>query len=323
MTEHWNDHEQILLAGMTRFFNDSERRGGDNEMLRQHFGVSPEQCILQTLGSCSRSKIFVLLSRILGECPLETRRELSLAIELLHQGTLIIDDIEDGAVLRKQKDTLWQTFGSTRAYRFGLRLMHLATSIIYSHFPTNSPAVFTEGAALRMLDGQDLDSSASWERSFEDYKVAAKGKTGTLYSLAGRLAHWATETSNLKICDATDELLLSVGVAHQICDDIQDASSLDANKLAFNHSDRILQNVRQSIFSVAARPDSENQLSEFLMKQAPFVQTLFLEAREEVEKAIINCRLLLENQVPPNCLSYWDKEFAPLVTRLSSMENGI
>lgn len=316
-------HAEVVAAAVEKLFTARRDFELDGEAFAEYFGSSPNECVLQRMGSCSRSKLFLLLAGLYGERPLPGERNMTLGLELMHQGTLIVDDMQDGATLRKGKPTLWQTVGMPRALDFGNALMHSGTSLIYDEFEDIMIARVTEKSAIEMLRGQDLDLTAKWRRSFDAYHATALKKTGVLYAYAGRLAALATGMTDDVLSRNMDRLLREMGVAHQICDDIMDAETLEMNTKAFSEMDHIVQNVRQSIFSVEASPSSDETLFDFVGKQRNAALSYLRNAQCVVEGLLMQCEQEVSRIVPNEKMGHWQSDIVPLIMHLSSSENGI
>jgi len=109
------------------------------------------------------------------------------AIELLHNATLIHDDIQDGDTHRRGKPTIWAQHGEAQAINAGdfmLMLPFLALQdLSRSDIGAVSPLLALY--ATRIVRGQvdELSLKATSNLSMRDYLAACEGKTGMLLAL--------------------------------------------------------------------------------------------------------------------------------------------
>jgi geranylgeranyl diphosphate synthase, type I len=150
------------------------------------------------------------------------------AIELLHNFSLIHDDIEDASPTRRGRPTLWQLWGIEQAINSGdamFALSHLALNrLIERGVPAERVVTalrrFDETCvALTVGQHHDMDFEARSEVTVAEYLAMIEGKTAVLLSLCAELgaliagqdaettAHYATFGRDL-------------GLAFQVKDDI-------------------------------------------------------------------------------------------------------
>lgn len=149
------------------------------------------------------------------------------AVELLHNATLIHDDIQDGDRVRRGHPTTWVRHGVAQAINAGDLMLMLPFVALQT---PGMPLVVQAGlsgalarGAVQVVRGQaeEMDmlgaghlSRASWER-------CARGKTGALFGLpvegAALAAGWSTE-------DALDlaSPFADLGLLYQLQDDVVD-----------------------------------------------------------------------------------------------------
>ncbi len=150
------------------------------------------------------------------------------AIELLHNFTLIHDDIEDRDRTRRGRPTLWTVWGEPQAINAGDALFALAYRSLLNLQTTSLPpdlivrvvARYTE-AILKITEGQCLDLSFETEPDIaeEAYVTMIRNKTAVLLGLScelgGMIANApATRTAALR------EFGESLGMAFQMQDDL-------------------------------------------------------------------------------------------------------
>lgn len=158
-----------------------------------------------------------------GDC--ERALPAAVAIELVHNFTLVHDDLMDDDGERRGSASVHVRFGSARAVLAGDALLALAVSALGDLGATLTSAALPSFAAAlgELCRGQALDhelESAS-QVDFETYLGVARRKTGALFALAcvlgGRCAGASAEESS-----ALAELGNAFGVAYQLRDDWKD-----------------------------------------------------------------------------------------------------
>lgn len=147
------------------------------------------------------------------------------AVELLHNATLVHDDIQDEDTTRRGSPTVWVKHGRAQAINVGdfmLMLPHLVVEDLRS--PVNAELGFAIArAATQIVRGQcnEMGLRSCSRFDWESYSSAAQGKTGALLALpvfgALRLAGRATAVS-----ERISELFRDVGVMFQLQDDLVD-----------------------------------------------------------------------------------------------------
>lgn len=150
------------------------------------------------------------------------------AIELLHNFTLIHDDIEDASRSRHGRDTVWRVWGEAQAINAGdgmFALAHLALQRLFEA-GVAAPQVLEaarllDEASLALCEGQhlDLEFEERLDVTCDDYLAMISGKTSALIGAAtaiGALLGGASEDA----VGAFREFGCRLGLAFQISDDV-------------------------------------------------------------------------------------------------------
>jgi geranylgeranyl diphosphate synthase, type I len=152
------------------------------------------------------------------------------AIELIHNFSLLHDDIQDQSPMRRGRPTVWKLWGEAQAINAGDALFTLAHLAIPQLAPTgSSPAIITrliqilDMTALELTRGQHLDLSfeSRDDVTKEDYLDMIAGKTAALVAASAQMGALAGGSSE----QTADQLRLfgfNLGMAFQILDDILD-----------------------------------------------------------------------------------------------------
>ena len=148
-------------------------------MLQYHLGWLDEQ--LQPVGGSGgklvRPVLAVLANRVFGGVD-EHALPLAAALQLLHDFSLIHDDIQDNSAMRRGRRTTWQIWGLAHGINAGDTMFALAHRALFGLAPAGVPADRTlrvmrdfEETILRICEGQYLDMSAegNMELPVDDY----------------------------------------------------------------------------------------------------------------------------------------------------------
>lgn len=148
------------------------------------------------------------------------------AIELVHNFSLVHDDIQDASPLRRGRPTVWAEWDTPQAINVGDSLFALAQLALLGGSAIR-PAVLVEAArklnttCLRLVEGQylDLELQSSGPASFEAYQSMVSGKTAALIESAAWLGACFGGASNER-ADRFAALGRELGVAFQFQDDV-------------------------------------------------------------------------------------------------------
>ncbi len=146
--------------------------------------------------------------------------------ELIHNGTLIIDDIEDGSDLRRGRRALHLLYGVDVAINAGNILYYLPLIIIRDSSLDDKTKValyeLVNDEMLRIGFGQGADIVWHKEQpsiTEQDYVTMCQNKTGTLARMAAKMGAILGSGSKEQV-DVLGVFAQSLGVAFQIQDDI-------------------------------------------------------------------------------------------------------
>ncbi|MGH3467480.1 MAG: polyprenyl synthetase family protein [Thermocrispum sp.] len=180
-----------------------------------HFGWWDEHGV-PTCGNGGKSlrSAFVLLSaEALGGAP-EDAVPAAVAVDLVHNHSLLHDDVIDRDPTRRHRPTVWSRFGIGPAILAGDALLALAFDL-----PTAPPALAT--ATQGLLHGQ-CDDIAFEQRSdvtLAECVAMARRKTAMLFACACTLGAQSAQASRART-DRLREFGHHVGLAFQLVDDV-------------------------------------------------------------------------------------------------------
>ena len=197
-------------------------------MVRYHLGWADEN--LQPIKARGGKRIRPLLCLLVCEAISGDYRPAlpaAAAVELVHNFSLIHDDIEDKSPRRRGRATVWQLWGVPQAINAGdgfLALAHLALQRLSAPGNLKLLAQATQllnQACLDLCEGQYLDI-AFQERTdvtLEMYLTMAKKKTASLLECTAHLGA-ILATRKKRIIDAYRGFARNLGLAFQITDDL-------------------------------------------------------------------------------------------------------
>lgn len=182
-----------------------------------------------------RPSLFLLICEALGKTS-QDFVDFAIIPEVIHNGTIMIDDIEDASQLRRGKPCTYRIYGLDIAVNAGNAMYYLPLLPLIENREKVSAEKLCKIYEIYVKEminlslGQAID--IAWHRGLanadeiveKDYLQMCAYKTGTLARMAAKIA--------AVLADANDELVErlgrfaeSIGVAFQMQDDILDLTS--------------------------------------------------------------------------------------------------
>ena len=187
----------------------------------------------------------------------------AMAVEILHNFSLVHDDIMDGDDLRHGKETVHKHWDNSVAILAGDGIFSLAYDQLtrLDSATTECLKVFSK-ATLSLCEGQALDKDFESHKavSVDDYLEMVRLKTGTLLSLCCRLGAMVGSAS-LDQTDHAGRFGERVGQAFQIQDDILEIYSSSDNMGKSLGSDVLAG--KKTFLTCSAEEENASQWSEF------------------------------------------------------------
>lgn len=198
-------------------------------MLHYHIGWTDEQFrpVGSTGGKRIRPLFTILVSQAAGGQP-DKALPAAAAVELIHNFSLIHDDIQDRSETRRGRATVWSLWGEAQAINAGdamFSLAHLALHRLTQHGVSANRVA----AALRILgwtslalcQGQhmDLDFESRLNVDIDTYLRMIRGKTAALLGCAGHLGALVASPDS-DVSERYRQVGESLGLAFQIQDDV-------------------------------------------------------------------------------------------------------
>jgi len=215
---------------LSEFFGEPTYRY-DVEALQRAL-ADPIWDLLDRGGKRWRAVLCLLLIEAFGEPP-EDYLEYACIPEILHNGTIIVDDVEDGATLRRGEPALHRRYGVDVALNAGNAMYFIPLKLV-----GRNPGDLDAGTRLRVYEmlmaelnrthvGQGMDivwhNRSAVETTEAEYLEMCACKTGCLGRIVARLA--AIVTGNEADEKHVARYAESMSIAFQIADDVLDVEN--------------------------------------------------------------------------------------------------
>ncbi|MFT7620896.1 MAG: geranylgeranyl diphosphate synthase type I [Myxococcota bacterium] len=179
-----------------------------------------------TGGRQFRARLTLTVAAALGVAP-ERAVPFAAACEILHNATLIHDDLQDGDNVCRGRPSTWARYGPNQAINAGdLMLMIPALALEPSDYPPAlkwhlSSAIARRGALTACGQSAEMQINDRREQCWDGWWAAAEGKTGHLFALP---IEGAALLAGLNPAQATAlaDAVLPLGVLFQVQDDVLD-----------------------------------------------------------------------------------------------------
>lgn len=220
----------LIDAAMQRALgNDDPLYAGHYGMLRYHMGWLDETFRPASVNGGKRIRpVICLLACAAVGAPAQQALPAAAALELLHNFSLIHDDVEDDSPTRRHRPTVWALWGVPQAINAGDALFTLARRTLSGlaeqglspHRSLEAYRIFDD-ACLRLTEGQFLDMSfeSRLDVTVEEYLAMIGGKTAALIGASlelGALVGGGDPQTRAALAEFGRHL----GLAFQIQDDI-------------------------------------------------------------------------------------------------------
>lgn len=187
----------------------------------------PGSYILNSGGKRLRPLLVLLSAKAVGG-KFSDAYNAAAAVEMLHNFTLVHDDIMDNADKRRGRLTLHKKYDHNTAILAGDSLLSIAYEYLLKDCNSNAKEVissFTHGL-IEVCEGQSLDTDFELRKnvSLSEYIVMIKKKTAAMAEMCcrtGALLGGGTKTQ----VNAMGNYGLNLGIAFQIQDDLLDISA--------------------------------------------------------------------------------------------------
>jgi len=175
-------------------------------------------------GKRVRPAVTVLTCEAVGGSPADAV-DFAVGIELVHNASLVIDDIIDRSAVRRGTPSAWEAFGYGPAIVASDGLLGEAFAL----FSENERAMRIVAEAMVELGEGEATELVARPETEAEYMELARRKTGVLFRAAAELGAVAGGADAFTV-ESLGDYAERVGVAFQIRDDVLDATA-DADAL--------------------------------------------------------------------------------------------
>ncbi len=202
------------------------RRGRVEERLEEVLdGVEPTQLCEQVRhvalagGKRVRPTVTMLVCEAL-DGDTETAVDFAVGVELVHNASLVIDDIIDEAEVRRGTPAAWTAFGHGPAIIASDGLLGEAFGL----FSADERAMQAVSEAMVQLGEGEATELVARPVDEDEYMNLARRKTGALFRAAAELGAISADADTYTV-EAFGQYAQRVGVAFQMRDDVLDATA--------------------------------------------------------------------------------------------------
>ena len=195
------------------------------QMLHYHMGWGDGLKSENGLGKRIRPLLTLLCTEAAGG---HWRKAISIAaaVELIHNFSLIHDDIQDKSSLRRGRPTVWSLWGAEQAINAGDALFALAHLVLQKEHDLSPESKLDvlrllDEACLSLTEGQaaDIEFESKNQIDLDMYMNMIEGKTASLIAVSTELGALVSGASlQQRLCYR--DFGYALGVAYQVRDDI-------------------------------------------------------------------------------------------------------
>ena len=219
---------------------------------------STDPAIQDVLDDCSRQQgkmlrpgLFLLFAALGDRNPNSEKNEkiikIATSLEVLHQATLIHDDIIDDSPLRHGTITIQAKYGKDTAVYAGDLLFTVFFELLIETM-NGTPFLQVNSATMRRLLHGELSQMAAkfdQQQPLASYIENIKGKTAALFRLACMEGAYFGGLTDQKLVELAAQIGEDIGIAFQIYDDILDYAADSATL-----KKPVLEDVAQGVYTL-------------------------------------------------------------------------
>jgi geranylgeranyl diphosphate synthase type I len=223
------DRLQAMNAALDRELGRLSQRVGSSqsalltEMVQYHLGLRKSG---DRPGKRLRANIALLTCEALGRRYADAVWA-AIAVELVHNFSLVFDDVQDRDELRRGRPSVWKVWGVGQAINAGAALEALVTRAVVDLLPLRDadrtrPALsLLSETMLALCRGQvlDLEFEQRVDVGVEEYMEMIGLKTGALFECAARLGGIAAGAGDAAL-EKAGSFGHHLGLAFQVIDDV-------------------------------------------------------------------------------------------------------
>lgn len=236
-------------------------------------------------GKLIRPALVLLFAQLGPAVDQESQKKLiniAASVEILHNATLIHDDLIDESKVRRGKPSIQAKYGKKVAVYAGDYLFAICFRLLSDNSKGMDSLQFDGRTMQGILGGEleQLDNTYNYDISIAEYLNQINGKTGLLFGLAAFLGAFESGISSNKAKKAS-EFGQKLGQAFQIQDDI-----LDYTRTEEDINKPVLLDVKNGIYSApliyAMESDATGELKKIVKKGHDLTQSDLNKIKKQV-----------------------------------------
>jgi geranylgeranyl diphosphate synthase, type II len=221
--EQYKSYKNAVDEALTTLINKSEPRTL----------YEPMRYILLSGGKRVRPVLAMMASAAVGGSGYDAMYA-GIAVEILHNFTLIHDDIMDAAPMRRNMETVHMKWNQSAAILSGDGMMAVAYQVMMRSPNLTRLYELVEAmntGIIEVCEGQafDLEFQDRPRITLKDYFVMIEKKTAKMLELAVNVGGIIGNANAVQL-DALSKYALATGIAFQVQDDLLDIAATDADK---------------------------------------------------------------------------------------------
>jgi geranylgeranyl pyrophosphate synthase len=253
------------IAHVEHILNEAAKAPG-------HLGQAAKY-LLEQPGKRVRAHLCLDLAQAL-QLPAKEGITLAATVELLHNASLILDDVQDNDEMRRGRASIWRTFGRNQAINLGTFLIAQAAALA-AQLPGISLLFATTLREATAGQSAEIDFHSA-PPTLDAYEKIAEAKTGSLFSFAAQSAATLAQLPE-NLSAAIGKSFSRLGAAYQIQDDLADAFGLKGRSRAgLDLREGKANSI--AIFLLNLRPDVAAPLLAFLHDETARIEDKLLDA---------------------------------------------
>jgi len=194
---------------------------------------------ISTIGKRYRPTLLLVTGESIG-LDLTELIDAAVGIELVHDSSLIFDDIIDEEYTRREKLSLHRSYGTGLAIGIGLTLSAIGIKLLLSYEKKEIKELVSQ-MLVDLSEGATLENKHDTEIGIDDYLIVSTLKSGSLFGIATSIAAVLANKSPYEINRFLD-LGRLIGLCYQLMDDIVD-KRFDKRRLNYQSKSKIPNNI--------------------------------------------------------------------------------
>ncbi|MFC1506486.1 polyprenyl synthetase family protein [Thermoproteota archaeon] len=194
---------------------------------------------ISTIGKRYRPTLLLVTGECIG-LDLTEVIDAAVGIELVHDSSLIFDDIIDEEYTRREKLSLHRSYGTGLAIGIGLTLSAIGIKLLLSYEKKEIKELVSQ-MLVDLSEGATLENKHDTEIGIDDYLIMSTLKSGSLFGTATSIAVALANKSPYETNKFLD-LGRLIGLSYQLMDDIVD-KRFDKRRLNYQSKSKIPNNI--------------------------------------------------------------------------------